>query len=127
MSLHRAGLPFSQFIVLRLLVVRGPSTSRALAQAMGVTTAYLPGLIARLEADGQVSRTRSTQDRREILVAPTRKGRGTLLRLKDAAAEELSKAFDGWTIQELRALLSALQRISGGRKTGDLIQLKVLR
>ncbi|MGA8302497.1 MAG: MarR family transcriptional regulator [Thermoplasmata archaeon] len=127
LALLREGLPFSRFVVLRLLVIRGPTTSKALAGAMGVTTANMPGLIDRLEADGLVTRTRNRKDRREILVEATRKGRRTLLRLKDTAVDGLVEAFDGWTEVELRALLKSLKRFTGPPHVGDLIELGVPR
>jgi DNA-binding MarR family transcriptional regulator len=125
-SLLREGLPFSRFLVLRLLAVRGPTTSKALAEAMGVTTANMPGLIDGLEAEGLVRRKRSTKDRREILVSATAKGRRMLARLKETAVAELQGAFEGWTEEELRALLASLHRIAGRLPSEELIQLKVL-
>jgi DNA-binding MarR family transcriptional regulator len=126
-SLRKEGLPFSRFVVLRLLVGRGATTSKTLAEAMGVTTANLPGLIDRLEADGLVTRTRNGRDRREILVEATPKGRKTFLRLKDTAVGELGRAFEGWTDKELRTFLDSLNRFSRRRPTEALLQLKVLR
>jgi DNA-binding MarR family transcriptional regulator len=126
-ALRREGLPFSRFIILRLLIFRGPSTSKALANAMGVTSANMPALIDRLEADGLVTRTRNRRDRREILVEATPRGHRTLHRLKETAVNELVKAFHGWTEAELRALLRSLERFSGPRNRGNLVELKVLR
>jgi DNA-binding MarR family transcriptional regulator len=126
-ALLREGLPFSRFVVLRLIVFRGPTTSRALAGAMGVTTANMPGLIDRLEEDGLVTRTRNRKDRREILIEATPKGRKTMLRLKDTAVEGLVEAFDGWTDTELRALLASLERFVRPPRSGEQVELGVLR
>lgn len=126
-SLQREGLPFSRFVVLRILVFRGPTTSKLLADALGVTTANMPGLLDRLESDGLVSRERNTIDRREILVQATPEGRKRFLRLKETAVKELQGAFDGWSNEELRALLESLRRFSGRPRTDDLIELKVIR
>ncbi|MGA7923326.1 MAG: MarR family transcriptional regulator [Thermoplasmata archaeon] len=113
-SLLREGLPFSRFVILRQLVFRGPTTSRALADALGVTTANMPGLVDRLEADRFVRRTRNPKDRREILLEATPEGRRRFLRLKKTAEKELLGAFDGWSDEDLRALLESLRRFSGG-------------
>jgi DNA-binding MarR family transcriptional regulator len=126
-ALLREGLPFSRFVVLRLIVSRGPTTSKALAGAIGVTTANMPGLIDRLEADGLVTRTRNRKDRREILVEATPKGRKTMLRLKETAVEGLVEAFYGWTEGELKALLTSLERFSRPPHEAELIELKVMR
>jgi DNA-binding MarR family transcriptional regulator len=125
-SLMREGLPFSRFVVLRLLILQGPATSKALSAAMGVTSANMPGLIDHLEKDGLVSRTRNRKDRREILVKATPKGRRRFLRLRDTALDELMAAFDGWTDDELERFLVALKRFAARRDPQGLIELKVL-
>jgi DNA-binding MarR family transcriptional regulator len=126
-SLRRAGLPFSRFAILRLVIVRGPATSKALAETLGVTSANMPALIDRLEADGLVSRTRNTEDRREILIAPTPKGRRTFGRFRSTASEELLQAFDGWSENEIRSLLKSLERFMGPWRAADLTELTVVR
>jgi DNA-binding MarR family transcriptional regulator len=126
-ALLREGLPFSRFAILRLLVVRGPATSKALADALRVTTANMPGLIDRLEADGLVRRRRSRKDRRAILIGATPRGRRTFVRLKDIAVEELVRAFEGWTEAELRELLEFLNRFAGKERARDLTQLQGVR
>ncbi len=122
----REGLSFSRFVILRLLVFRGPATSKALAGSLGVTTANMPGLIDRLETDGLVTRTRNRRDRREILVEATPKGRKIFLRLRDTAVAGLMEAFEGWSERELRAFVEALKRFAGQRQLGELVELKVL-
>jgi len=97
-----------------------------LAEAMGVTTANMPGLIDRLETDGLVSRNRSRRDRREILLKASQKGRRRFVRLRDTAFHELNRAFDGWTDEELRDLLESLRRFSEPQTRRDLVELKVL-
>jgi MarR family transcriptional regulator, organic hydroperoxide resistance regulator len=126
-SLHREGLPFSRFVILRILVLRGPTTSRALADALGVTTANMPGLLGRLESDGFVRRKRSTTDRREILIHATPEGRTRFLRVRRTAVHELQGAFDGWSAKELRSFLESLRRFAGLSRSEDRIELKVLR
>ncbi len=93
---------------------------------MGVNSANMPGLMDRLEADGLVTRRRNSQDRREILVQATQKGRKTLLRLKETPVSELVDAFDSWTDAELQALLESLKRFSGPREAEDLFGPKIL-
>jgi len=46
----------------------GPRTAGALAAASGLTPAAITALIDRLEARGFVTRTRSTEDRRKVMV-----------------------------------------------------------
>jgi DNA-binding MarR family transcriptional regulator len=126
-GLRREGLPFSRYVILRNLVVRGPATSKALAEKLGVTTANMPGLIGRLEADGWVRRARNPKDRREILIGVTARGRRGFLRLKEGAVRELLAAFEEWPDEDLRRLLQLLRRFSGGPPADDLVRLRVLR
>jgi DNA-binding MarR family transcriptional regulator len=46
----------------------GPRTAGALAAASGLTPAAITALIDRLEARGFVTRTRSTEDRRKVMI-----------------------------------------------------------
>lgn len=125
-TLRREGLPFSRFAILRLLVACGPTTSKRLALALGVTTPNMPALIAGLEAEGLVRRDRNRTDRREIEVRVTAKGRRVVGRLQGSATAELARAFDGWTDDELRTLLGALTRFAVGWRPGELIELPVV-
>ena len=126
-SLRREGIPFSRFVVLRLLVGRGPTTSKALAGTLGVTTANMPGLVDRLEVDGLVTRTRNPNDRREILVEATPKGRRTCLRLRGTAVRQLVRAFEGWSEADLRALLASLQRLGPPWRPDGPTELPIVR
>jgi DNA-binding MarR family transcriptional regulator len=105
------GLTFPRVALLRLLVHRGRATSRDLAQALGVTSANLPGLLDKLEADGYVTRTRDRSDRRVVYVDATPKGRKKLKALWRAALRELTTGFASWTDQDLRTLRDLLARI----------------
>lgn len=74
------GLVFSQVVAdhlrlspkdlecLDILCLRGPVTAGELAQATGLTTGAITGLIDRLEAAGFARRERAAQDRRKVLV-----------------------------------------------------------
>lgn len=53
---------------LDILYLRGPVTAGELAQATGLTTGAITGLIDRLEAAGFARRERAAQDRRKVLV-----------------------------------------------------------
>ena len=53
---------------LDILYLRGPVTAGTLAQATGLTTGAITGLIDRLEAAGYARRERAAQDRRKVLV-----------------------------------------------------------
>jgi len=97
--------------LLRNVVHRGRSSSKELAESIGVTTADLPGLLGKLEAEGFVTRTRSTTDRRVVHVQATPKGERKLESLRRAAMRELAKEFAGWSDRDLRSLRDLLAKV----------------
>jgi DNA-binding MarR family transcriptional regulator len=77
--------------VLWVLQHQGPSTQRALAEALEVSARNVSGLVDALEADGYVRRTPHPQDRRAIVVE-----------LTEAAARQMAQ------MQRDHAALSAM-------------------
>jgi DNA-binding MarR family transcriptional regulator len=83
----------------------GPATVGALAERLQLRPHSVDELITRAEANGLVSRHRSDDDRRFVLVEPTAKGRRMLDRLSGAHREELRQAAAG--------LIEALSQVAG--------------
>ncbi|MEO8511506.1 MAG: MarR family transcriptional regulator [Chloroflexota bacterium] len=83
----------------------GPATVGALAERLQLRPHSVDELITRAEANGLVSRHRSDEDRRYVLVEPTAEGRRALDRLSDSHRAELRGVAEG--------LVEALTRISG--------------
>jgi DNA-binding MarR family transcriptional regulator len=65
---QRIGINSTDLECLDLIVLRGPITAGALAEATGLTTGAITGVIDRLERAGFARRTRDDQDRRKVLV-----------------------------------------------------------
>lgn len=105
------GLTVPRVSLLRLIVARGRTTSKELAEAMRVSTADLPGLLEKLEAEGFVTRRRTTSDRRVIAVEPTTKGRRKLQALWRAAMKQIGVEFSDWSERDLRSFRDLLLRI----------------
>ena len=114
-GLSSGGLTFPRVLLLRIVAARGKSSSKELAARMGVTSANLPGLLDKLEADGYVTRTRDAKDRRIVYVQATPTGRRKLRDLWRAGMRELAKEFEGWTDGDLRTLRDLLTRIAMSR------------
>jgi DNA-binding MarR family transcriptional regulator len=93
------------------LVMGRRATSRELADAMGVTTGNIPGLLDKLEAEGLVTRARSTKDRRAVNAAVTAKGRAEFREMVRGMVDDLVRAFEGWTNGDLAALGDPLARL----------------
>jgi DNA-binding MarR family transcriptional regulator len=90
--------------------VNGPATVGELAERLQLKPHSVDELINRAESNGLVSRHRSEEDRRRVLVEPTAEGRRALDRLSDSHRAELRGVAEG--------LIEALARISGD--LGDL-------
>ena len=125
------GFTFPRILLLRIAAARGRSSSRDLAEALGVTTADLPGLLDKLESDGYVTRRRDPSDRRVVYVEATPKGRNKLRELWRTGMRELGKEFKDWTARDLRALRDLLTRVAiskGNSQCGtDLLTIQPVR
>jgi len=101
-----------QFQLLGLLHDQGATAQTELAQAMGVAPSILVTLLNPLEAAGDISRVRSSEDRRRHVVSLTQRGDGHLARAAQAQREAEDELFTGLTDEqreELRLLLVALR------------------
>ncbi|SDP65629.1 DNA-binding transcriptional regulator, MarR family [Klenkia soli] len=101
------GLNHAGFAVLHLLS-GAPRSQRELAQAMQVEDQTMSRVLERLERHGQVSRARSTHDRRRVEVSLTDAGRTAMV---EAEADDAAERMLGDVVPdraELRAALVAL-------------------
>jgi DNA-binding MarR family transcriptional regulator len=65
---ERARLNSTDLECLDIILLRGPVTAGALAEATGLTTGAITGVIDRLERAGYARRQRDGQDRRKVMV-----------------------------------------------------------
>jgi DNA-binding MarR family transcriptional regulator len=72
---ERAGLNIADFDAVRYLAEEGPVPAGRIAEAMGITSGAVTGLVDRLERAGWVERARHEVDRRQVVVqlAPERR------------------------------------------------------
>jgi len=63
-----------QLVCLRYVKAHGPLAPSELAKAVSLSQATITGIIDRLHAQGLVTRDRSQEDRRRVIVALTEKG-----------------------------------------------------
>ena len=66
---QRLGINSTDLECLDHIVLRGPLTARALAEATGLTTGAITGVIDRLERAGFARRERDPEDRRKVSVS----------------------------------------------------------
>lgn len=81
-----SGLSAARLSALSVVVFRGPLTIGELAEAEGVRSATMTGIVNGLVADGLARRRPHAQDRRSVLVEATARGRK---RLNDARLQRI--------------------------------------
>jgi DNA-binding MarR family transcriptional regulator len=78
-----SGLSAARLSALSVVVFRGPLTLGELADAEGVRSATMTGIVNGLVADGLVRRRPHAEDRRAVLVESTAAGRRLLQRARE--------------------------------------------
>ncbi|RKQ88082.1 DNA-binding MarR family transcriptional regulator [Solirubrobacter pauli] len=103
------GLTYPQYLVMLALWERAPRTVRELGETLHLESGTLSPLLKRMEANGLVRRTRSTDDERRVLVALT--AAGTALRERAETVPEQLYAATGIDAETLVALRRACQAL----------------
>ncbi|MGY1610234.1 MULTISPECIES: MarR family winged helix-turn-helix transcriptional regulator [unclassified Geodermatophilus] len=110
-SLAASGLTVARTTLLWHLRAAGPSTQRALADALGVSARNVTGLVDGLVAAGLVTREPHPGDRRAALVTPTARGHALLDELARGQAELAGQLFGGLPADRLDGLVAALDDV----------------
>jgi len=87
------------------LLYGGPQSAGAVAAATGLTPAAVTALIDRLEARGLLTRTRSLEDRRKVVIEATERTRDLSARYYGAIAQEGQKMMASFGDAELATIL----------------------
>jgi DNA-binding MarR family transcriptional regulator len=93
--------------LLSVLVFVGPQPVTRLAAIEQVSPPAVTKLVTALEQAGLVSRSRSTDDRRVVMVAATAAGRRLLERGRAARVREVARLLDGLSDRDLATLRRA--------------------
>ena len=109
--LAASGLTVARATLLWQLHATGPSTQRALADALGTSARNVTGLVDGLADAGLVTREPHPTDRRATLVAPTARGEELLDELGRGQAELAGQLFGGLPPDRLDGLVSALDEV----------------
>jgi DNA-binding MarR family transcriptional regulator len=117
---QRFGLTGPQLIVLKELVETSAMSVGQLADAVNLSQATVTGILDRLERKGMVSRNRSTEDKRKVLVSPTVAAEKVLEGAPPLLQEHFTEAFRELPEWEQTQVLSSLQRIVALMEAGDV-------
>ena len=98
----------------------GGSTIDQLRQVLGISHSTAVRLVDGLVADGHVSRTHDTDDRRAVALTLTAAGRRTARRILAARREAVQGTLEGLSEHERRSLMRLAEAL-----TGQLVDLKL--
>lgn len=105
------GLTPSQLLLLQEVARRGEATPSSLAAAVQFSQATVTNLADRLEALGLVARRRGDQDRRQIWVSVTPKGRQILETAPDMLQAQFADRFQNLPDWEQAMIVAMLERL----------------
>ncbi len=106
----RLGLSSSDLDCLGLVAARGPITAGALAEATGLTSGAITGVIDRLERAGYAVRVADPADRRKVLVRVSPAAAARVAPLFEPLASATHDSLAAYNVAELRMLLGFLER-----------------
>ncbi|WP_248929225.1 MarR family winged helix-turn-helix transcriptional regulator [Paenibacillus hamazuiensis] len=92
-----------------------------IADHLGITLGAATSLIDKLEAQGWVTRVRSTTDRRIIYVELTEEGKRKLLSMREQYAKQATQIFETISVDKLQEMSTQLKEIE--RYLSDYNQL----
>lgn len=110
-ALREHGLTFPQWVVMKALARRGRLTLRELAEHLETTPANVTGIVDRMERDGLLARSRSTEDRRVTYARLTEAGHAKAEAIVGAGTRIYADLFEGWTRAELAEFRGMLARV----------------
>lgn len=115
--LEPLGLTHPQYLVMLALWERDPRTLNDLAAELAMEPATASPLVKRLEAEGLITRQRSSEDERRLDIALTEAGRA--LRERALAVPRQVMAAVGMDVGEISALRDGLGPFVGRRNDSD--------
>ncbi|XVV17434.1 MarR family winged helix-turn-helix transcriptional regulator [Actinoplanes sp. CA-131856] len=113
-TLDTLGLTYPQYLALRVLWHRGPTTVRDLGTILDLDSGTLSPLLKRLENQGHVRRTRGTTDERTVIIHLTDQGAALQTKTADLPAQ-VACAVD-LTVDEFTQLHHLLGKIRTSTK-----------
>ena len=110
-----SGLTLTQLKSLFLIANKRSTNFRKLAKALGVTPSNVTGIVDRLVEQGLVSRTQNPEDRREMTLRATDKGKALVSNLREVGIKHMTHILSVLSLEELSALAQGLSSFIGVR------------
>jgi MarR family 2-MHQ and catechol resistance regulon transcriptional repressor len=107
-------ITFTQFAALEALLHRGPLFQTELAAKLLKSGGNLTLVVANLERDGLVTRTRGADDRRYVKVALTPKGRRVIEKIFPRVSASITREFRGLDTDEQATLARLCKKLGLG-------------
>jgi DNA-binding MarR family transcriptional regulator len=121
---HRVGtkaeLKDLDFDCLDVIARHGPLTPSALAARVGVHVATMTGILNRLEEHGWVTRSRSDDDRRVVVVASNADRQREIYRMFGGMNARMAEILSGYSDADLATIADFIDRtVAAGRAAAD--------
>ena len=107
---ERLGVNSTDLECLDLVLLRGPLTAGELAEATGLTSGAITGVVDRLERAGYARRERDPGDRRKVLVRALADVEARVAPLSQPMERAMRAALEAYSDAELRLILDFLTR-----------------
>ena len=120
------GLTSPQALILKEAAAGPPRPAGEIARRVSLSQATVTDILNRLEKRGLLTRVRSTQDKRRVLVEATPAGRELMRSSPPLLQERFSERFMRLQDWEQSLLLAALQRIAAMMDAADIDAAPVL-
>lgn len=108
-QLARQGITYRQCQVLAWLALEGEQSQTELAAHMDIEPATLVRVLDRMQRDGLVSRTGSTEDRRRNVIRPLAKAKPMWKKITAVAEEIRTQVTKGLTAQQIATFKQVCQ------------------
>jgi MarR family 2-MHQ and catechol resistance regulon transcriptional repressor len=123
-SMSAQGLGLSDFMVLEVLLHKGPLTISVIGQKILLASASMTSAIDRLEKRGLVLRRSCNSDRRIRLIELTCEGKGFIEEIYARHEKDLELVTAGLTDEERRTMYEGLKKIGHAAKVAVPTQQK---
>lgn len=108
-ELKSFGLTYSQYLVLLSLWEENPQTLHSISRKLDLSSNTLTPLLKRLEQSGWVTRQKSDQDKRQLIVSLTQKGKEQKQPIYDAISKCVSEEMDLELYKQTKDIMDQLE------------------